>query len=150
MHRKKVPCAPLHCLPVWTLSAAVRCCVLMQRKVVKELGNPLWLCMSVLLLAVFLLSLRRPLNGRSSVRLTTPLPLLCPHVPSVSLSSPPVGHERAPSLSLLLVLALYFSLLSGGEIQVQPQGSDPQTGCYISDNIRGQIRQEVRGPAEQG
>lgn len=76
-------------------------------------------------------------------RLLTLYSSLC--VPSVSLSCPPVGHERAIFLSLLHILAF----LSGSEVHIQPQSSDPERVCCISDNIREQIRQSYGG-AEPG
>lgn len=93
--------------------------------------------------------LSRPQKGRFSVRLVTSLHLLCPHVPSVSLAVPPVGHERTPFLFLFPILA-FFLLLSGSEIHIHPQSSHPQKGCFISDNIKEQIRQSVTEQAKQG
>lgn len=77
-------------------------------------------------------------------RLLTLYSSLC--VPSVSLSCPPVGHERAIFLSLLHILAF----LSGSEVHIQPQSSDPERVCCISDNIREQIRQSYGGAGRAG
>lgn len=43
-----------------------------------------------------------------------------------------------------------FSCLTGSETRIQPQSSDPQKGCRISDNIKEQIRQSVRELAKRG
>lgn len=49
---------PVSCCQVLRFSAMEGC---------KRVGNPLWLCMSILQPAVFLLSLWKPQNGRSTV-----------------------------------------------------------------------------------
>lgn len=149
MYRKHALCAPCTIRPAVEL---ISCCQVLRfaaMECYKRVGNPLWFCMSILLPSVFLLSLWRPQNGRCAARLSTSLPLLCPLVPSVSLSFPPVGHEKALLLSRLPILA-FLLLLSAGEIHIQSQSSDPQKGFCISDNIREQIRQSIRGLAKHG
>lgn len=146
MHRKHVLCASLHNLLPRNPSAAVRCGDMVQWRVAKEWGTRCgcaWLFSSWLSFFPLCEDLRMASLLWDSCRLLTLYSSPC--VPSVSLSCPPVGHERAIFLSLLHILAF----LSGSEVHIQPQSSDPERVCCISDNIREQIRQSYGG-AEPG
>lgn len=147
MHRKHVLCASLHNLLPRNPSAAVRCGVMVQWRVAKEWGTRCgcaWLFSSWLSFFPLCEDLRMASLLWDSCRLLTLYSSLC--VPSVSLSCPPVGHERAIFLSLLHILAF----LSGSEVHIQPQSSDPERVCCISDNIREQIRQSYGGAGRAG
>lgn len=147
MHRKHVLCASLHNLLPRNPSAAVRYGVMVQWRVAKEWGTRCgcaWLFSSWLSFFPLCEDLRMASLLWDSCRLLTLYSSPC--VPSVSLSCPPVGHERAIFLSLLHILAF----LSGSEVHIQPQSSDPERVCCISDNIREQIRQSYGGAGRAG
>lgn len=143
-HMPRVGYALLHSLLLQSPSAAVRWSALMELKVTKEWG-PRCGILSVLLLAAFLASLWGSLKRQllcETFDFSPPYPL---PQRSLCLSTLPSCWAWKSPASFSSSLAC----LTGSEIHIQPQSSDPQNRCCVSDTIKEQIRQSVKELAKQ-
>lgn len=115
----------------------------------KGVGNPLWFsecspsgCLSYSIVKISKWQVFCETHDFSPLPLRPTFPL--------SLYPSLLFGMKEPHFFLFFPFWPSFSCLTGSETRIQPQSSDPQKGCRISDNIKEQIRQSVRELSKRG